>query len=126
MTLHDDNKLQRMEVLRIMADGEWHTLPQLSSALGNRYMVTSLSARLRDFRKEQYGSYRVERRLVVGSERLYEYRVLPPMGVGPRRAALTVKRADVPSNAVSAEMPTAPQTPMGKEYEKLWAWEAML
>ena len=78
MTLHDDNKLQRLEVLRIMADGLWRTLPQLSSALGNRYMTTSLSARLRDFRKEQFGSYRVERRLVVGSDRLYEYRVLPP------------------------------------------------
>ena len=60
MTLHDDNKLQRMEVLRIMADQQWRTLPQLSSALGNRYMITSLSARLRDFRKEQFGSYRVE------------------------------------------------------------------
>ena len=78
MTLHDDNKLQRMEVLRIMADQQWRTLPQLSSALGNRYMLTSLSARLRDFRKEQFGSYRVERRLVPGSDRLYEYRVLPP------------------------------------------------
>ena len=57
MTLHDDNKRQRMEVLRIMADQQWRTLPQLSSALGNRYMTTSLSARLRDFRKEQFGSY---------------------------------------------------------------------
>ena len=74
----DDNKLQRMEVLRIMGDGQWRTLMQLSSALGQRYLTTSLSARLRDFRKQRYGGYRVERRLVLGSDRLYEYRVLPP------------------------------------------------
>ena len=82
----DDNKLQRMEVLRIMCDGAWRTLPQLSSALGNRYMITSLSARLRDFRKKQYGNYRVEKRLMGYSDRFYEYRVLPPVGAEPRRA----------------------------------------
>lgn len=95
----DDNKLQRMEVLRIMADGEWHTLPQLSSALGNRYMITSLSARLRDFRKEQYGRYRVERRLVIGSERLYEYRLLPPTS---NQDAMPPEEPDATLNADAA------------------------
>ena len=69
MTLPDENKLQRMEVLRIMGGGQWRTLMQLSAALGHRYLVTSLSARLRDFRKPRYGGYkeRVPRRLVRGS-----------------------------------------------------------
>ena len=79
MTFHDDNKLQRMEVLRIMADQQWRTLPQLSSALGNRYMthfLVSTAARFQERAVWQLSSR--AKRLVPGSDRLYEYRVLPP------------------------------------------------
>lgn len=86
----DANKLQRGQVLAVMADGNWRTLPELSRALGNRFLITSISARLRDFRKTEFGGYRVERRLAHEnlSERLFEYRLLPPLPVKVGQAEL--------------------------------------
>lgn len=72
------NQAQRKEVLRIMADGRWYTLMELERLLGRKYIATSISARIRDFRKAQYGGYRVERRSRNDSMRTFEYRLLPP------------------------------------------------
>lgn len=61
-------------VFQVMKDGEWRTLGELAGIIG--IPEQSASSRLRDLRKEQYGSYRVDRRhrseAVAG---LYEYRL---------------------------------------------------
>jgi hypothetical protein len=62
---------QAQRVYRVMADGEWHTLADLSAATNDP--EASISARLRDFRKEEFGGREVERRRVAGG--LFEYRL---------------------------------------------------
>lgn len=64
---------QADDVWRIMRDGRWHTLSGLSRLTG--HPEASVSARLRDFRKERFGSHVVEReRLTAG---LWRYRLVP-------------------------------------------------
>lgn len=43
-----------------MSDGRWHTLSELSAISGGP--ESSVSARLRDLRKEKFGAYTIERR----------------------------------------------------------------
>ncbi len=59
-------------VKALMLDGEWRTLSGISSIL--LYPEASVSARLRDLRKERFGGYTVERRR-ANSRGLYEYRL---------------------------------------------------
>lgn len=47
-------------VWRVMQDGNWHTLKEISDESG--YSEASVSAQLRDYRKRQHGGYRVEKR----------------------------------------------------------------
>lgn len=63
---------QAVCVFDTMADGLWHTLDSLSIFTG--YSVASISARLRDFRKPQFGSHEVERRHIGNG--LHEYRLI--------------------------------------------------
>jgi len=56
-----------------MSDGLWHTLAEMSSRLG--FPEASVSARLRDLRKDKFGGRVVERRYVLNG--LWEYRLLP-------------------------------------------------
>lgn len=58
-------------VWAVMRDGGWHTLADLSDRCGGS--EASVSARLRDFRKEPWGSHFVERRR--RTQGLYEYRL---------------------------------------------------
>lgn len=51
----------------------WFTLDQIAAETYDP--VQSVSARLRDFRKEKFGSHSVERRRVDLNQ--YEYRVVP-------------------------------------------------
>ena len=55
----------------LMLDGEWRTLRDIADALG--IPESSASARLRDLRKPEFGSYLVERRYIDNG--LYRYRV---------------------------------------------------
>ena len=61
-------------VKKYVLDGAWHTLAEISMALG--YPEASVSARLRDLRKKKFGSYTVEREYVING--LWRYRVLLP------------------------------------------------
>lgn len=61
-------QLQRVKLA--MASGEWFTLAKLASIA--RCSEASASARIRDLRKEKFGSWNIERRRVVGG--LHEYR----------------------------------------------------
>lgn len=66
-----DNETLRNKVFDYMAPGGWHTLAAIHFACGGT--EASCSARLRDFRKLQYGEHLVERKHV--GNRLYEYRL---------------------------------------------------
>lgn len=66
-------------VRRRMSDGQWHTLAQLSRALASDGITApqaSVSARLRDLRKPQFGGYIIDREYV--SDGLWRYRMSEP------------------------------------------------
>ena len=64
---------QREMVLKVMLPGDWRTLSQIEMLTG--YPQASISARLRDFRKKEYGGYIVERERVPEAHGLWRYRV---------------------------------------------------
>lgn len=69
---------QMARVRDLMADGRWRTLREIAQATGAP--EASVSARLRDLRKERHGSHVVEARRRKGAESkgLWEYRVPLP------------------------------------------------
>jgi hypothetical protein len=73
---HDQDRLaaQLERVRRLMQDGEWRTLPEIADITGDP--LQSISARLRDLRKERFGGHTVNRRR-RGPERygLFEYQL---------------------------------------------------
>ena len=75
---------QRERIRRLMMDGLWRTLPFISELTGAP--ESSVSAQLRHLRKEEFGSYRVEKRRRKDS-RLWEYQVLAPEKSGQLRFA---------------------------------------
>lgn len=62
---------QYLRVFRLMSDMNWRSLKDISSFTGDP--EASVSARLRDLRKEKFGAHTVERRHVESG--LYEYRL---------------------------------------------------
>lgn len=73
---HDQKRLgaQLLRVKNLMSDGNWRTLEEISEVTGDQFQA--ISARLRDFRKEKFGGYCVERRRRGASFRgIFEYRV---------------------------------------------------
>lgn len=74
---HDQARLgsQMAAVWRLMTDGEWRTLREVEDILG--YPTTSISARLRDVRKKQFGAHTLERRRRDAAKRgIHEYRII--------------------------------------------------
>lgn len=65
--------VQRLTVYRHMQGARWWTLGELRQVTG--FPEASISARLRDLRKPQFGGHTVLRRR-VGSGGLFEYRLL--------------------------------------------------
>jgi hypothetical protein len=63
---------QHHRVLARLRDGEWWTLRRLAQATGDP--EASISARLRDLRKERFGSHLIERRYVERG--LFQYRLV--------------------------------------------------
>lgn len=64
-------KGQLGRVRLLMNDGKWRTLAEIANDAGGS--EASISARLRDLRKHQYGGYVIERERVSGG--LYRYRL---------------------------------------------------
>lgn len=62
---------QQQRVLTLMQDGHWRTLDEISQVTGDP--PASVSARLRDLRKERFGKHTVERRR--RTKGLFEYRL---------------------------------------------------
>ena len=79
-----ENEKERAQVWSMMSDGQWWTLYQLQKRIketfGKWYSDSSISARVRDFRKTQYGAFIVERRQAIQGtmRRIYEYRIVRP------------------------------------------------
>jgi hypothetical protein len=77
----DDKRLsgQMLRIWERMKDGQWRTLQGISDITGDPQ--ASISAQLRHFRKERFGSHTVNRRHL--GQGLYEYQLLVnPLGLG--------------------------------------------
>ncbi len=70
---HGRLRAQLNGVRKLMEDGKWRTLSAIAFVLS--CPEASVSARLRDLRKEKFGAYTVERRRVPNGNGLHEYRV---------------------------------------------------
>ena len=72
---------QTRRVFLIMWDGEWRTLAEIHDRIGERFdgqhdSEASVSARLRDLRKERFGGHTIDRRRRgEGTRGLHEYRL---------------------------------------------------
>jgi hypothetical protein len=66
---------QAADVWSVMHDGRWYSLQALSEMTG--HPPQSVSARIRDFRKERYGSHRVDRQRYGLHRGLFVYRLVP-------------------------------------------------
>jgi hypothetical protein len=62
---------QAARIFKLMKDGEWRTLSEISRLTGDP--ESSVSARLRDFRKPRFGSHTVNRRMAIAG--LYYYQL---------------------------------------------------
>lgn len=62
---------QQDDVYDVMKDQEWHTLEEVATAVNGRQ--TSVSACIRNFRKEKHGGYAVDRKRENGE---YLYRLV--------------------------------------------------
>lgn len=65
---------QAASVYNLMLDGQWRSLRDISTATG--FPEASISARLRDLRKPEFGGCQVERKNLGGG--LWEYRLSTP------------------------------------------------
>lgn len=72
---HDYARLtqQLKDVFDLMKDGRWRTIGEICDHLPT-YPQQSISARLRDLRKEKYGAHTVDRERVAGG--MFQYRVI--------------------------------------------------
>lgn len=75
----DGRRLRRqlVAVWQVMQDRAWHQLPEIVERLkgeGVKATTQSVSARIRDLRKEQFGAHMVIRRRVAGG--VWEYRLV--------------------------------------------------
>jgi hypothetical protein len=68
----DRLRAQLYRVYKVMYDGTWRTLEMISRETNDP--ITSISARLRDFRKRKFGGHIVERKYL--HDGLWEYRLL--------------------------------------------------
>lgn len=68
---HTRLKGQLWRVFQLMSDGKWRTLADIATEAGGS--EASVSARLRDLKKAQYGSHTLEKQRVTGG--LWRYRL---------------------------------------------------
>ena len=76
---HDFKRLtgQNLGVFNCMKDGSWRTLSEIEETLGDGHSQAGISARLRDLRKEKFGSHTVDRRRRGNAYKgLHEYRLI--------------------------------------------------
>jgi hypothetical protein len=66
---------QANDVWCVMRDMRWHTLSDIARQTG--HPQASISARLRDFRKGEFGGHEVQRERMFPGSGLYHYRLVP-------------------------------------------------
>jgi DNA polymerase III delta prime subunit len=66
---------QATDVWRAMIDGRWHTLHELHRITD--HPEASISARLRDFRKPEFGGHEVKSKRLENGSGLFRYRLIP-------------------------------------------------
>lgn len=71
---HERLKSQLWRVFNLISDGKWRTLSEIAEDAGGS--EASVSARLRDLKKEQYGAHTVEKEHV--RKGLWRYRMVKP------------------------------------------------
>ena len=69
----DRLRKQLYKVWKVVRDERWHTLAELSEIV--EAPEASVSARLRDFRKDKFGAHVVERERVLNGNGLHIYRL---------------------------------------------------
>lgn len=79
-----------------MKDGKWRTIPEILQITGDRF-APSISARLRDFRKERFGSHVVNRRYIKDGLWEYQFEQNPETGLlwietEPKEVGLEISR----------------------------------
>lgn len=68
--------VQREAVKKLMLDGEWRSLPDIAAGIkASDASIPSISARLRDLRKAQYGGHTIDKRQPAPG--YFEYRLVP-------------------------------------------------
>lgn len=65
---------QLIAVKKLMKDGEWRTLDEISLTV--KGTIPAISARLRDLRKVKFGEHTVERRRAGYAPGLFEYKLI--------------------------------------------------
>jgi hypothetical protein len=69
---------QLKAIRQIMSDGEWRTFKEIQTILATEYDIAAdspgISARLRDFRKPQFGGHDLQKYKVANG--LWKYRVV--------------------------------------------------
>ena len=80
---HDRLAAQWLAVFNLMRDAEWRTLDQIAHETG--YPEASISARLRDFRKDKFGGHTVTRRYFGFG--LFEYQLIVRTNAADRSGA---------------------------------------
>jgi hypothetical protein len=68
---------QAADVWSAMHDGKWYSLQALAEKTG--YPTQSISARIRDFRKERFGSHTVDKRRYGLHRGTWVYKLVPNM-----------------------------------------------
>lgn len=72
-------------------DGNWRTLSEIEQTTGDP--SSSISAQLRNLRKERFGNYQVEKRARGDrSHGLFEYRLLAPLPAAGTQLKLGIKQ----------------------------------
>jgi hypothetical protein len=66
---------QQQDVWNLMRTGHWYSLTALSQATG--HMPQSISARIRDFRKDRFGGHTVLRKRAGLYRGTFVYRLVP-------------------------------------------------
>jgi len=77
VSLADHRRLTRqLDVVRafMVNSGQWHTLAEIERSTG--FPQASISARLRDLRKEKFGGFNVERKRLKENGGTWAYRVV--------------------------------------------------
>ena len=118
---------QMARIFAVMSDGQWHTKHEIAAKTGDP--EASILAQLGHFRKERFGAYAVDKR-VVGhrSDGLWEYRMGEPgshvqrphpLAVRAQRAERLANRAIIMAIALAKALEkVAPDSPVLVTYRK--------